>query len=387
MLLYGYIEPYNNKEESLNFDKKGDKSLDVLQKTMSDIYIFSDRKKAKNLPVKLLIVTILPAFFVIAIYSIANASFSSFMKSVLGGDQASAKVLPAVIVPNSQTIAILQPALNTDPNPEKSEEIIPIVSGETLVADLASVNSTSTENIGTQISTYIVQKGDTISSVAKMFNVSSNTILWANDISNRTGLKEGQILVILPISGIVHTVKNGDTILAIAKKYNTDIDDILNYNDITLSTKLTVGQTILVPDGEFSNTNPKPASSSTSSGGLTSYPGYYIRPIADGVGYKSQKIHGHNGVDLAAPVGTPIRASAAGKVIISRSGGWNGGYGTFVVISHKNGTQTLYAHMLKTVVSVGDTVSQGQYIGNIGMTGKTTGPHIHFEIRGAKNPF
>ncbi|MEK7135159.1 MAG: M23 family metallopeptidase, partial [Patescibacteria group bacterium] len=104
-------------------------------------------------------------------------------------------------------------------------------------------------------------------------------------------------------------------------------------------------------------------------------------------GLKSQGIHGHNGVDLAAPVGTPIVASADGKVILSRTGGYNGGYGTYVVISHANGTQSLYAHMSANNVAVGEVVSQGQVIGAIGMTGKTTGPHIHFEIRGARNPF
>ena len=110
-----------------------------------------------------------------------------------------------------------------------------------------------------------------------------------------------------------------------------------------------------------------------------------MKPISGG--RKSQGIHGHNGVDLAAPVGTPIMASASGKVIISRTGGYNGGYGTYVVISHSNGTQTLYAHMSDNYVTVGESVSQGQTIGEIGMTGRTTGPHIHFEVRGASNPF
>ncbi len=113
--------------------------------------------------------------------------------------------------------------------------------------------------------------------------------------------------------------------------------------------------------------------------------GYYLRPISGGA--KSQGIHGHNGVDLAASFGTPIVAAAGGKVILSRIGGYNGGYGTYVVISHTNGTQTLYAHMNANNVTVGQNVERGQVIGSIGMTGKTSGPHIHFEIRGARNPF
>lgn len=80
-------------------------------------------------------------------------------------------------------------------------------------------------------------------------------------------------------------------------------------------------------------------------------------------------------------------AAADGVVIVSKNTGWNGGYGTYVVIAHDNGTQTLYAHMSRTIVYVGQRVKKGQMIGNLGSTGKSTGPHVHFEIRGAVNPF
>ncbi|MEK9185596.1 MAG: M23 family metallopeptidase, partial [Patescibacteria group bacterium] len=98
-------------------------------------------------------------------------------------------------------------------------------------------------------------------------------------------------------------------------------------------------------------------------------------------------IHGYNGIDIAAPLGTPIMASADGEVIVSRNSGWNGGYGIYIVIRHPNGTQTLYAHNNSNTVSVGDSVKQGETIGYVGRTGKVTGSHVHFEIRGAKNPF
>ena len=99
-------------------------------------------------------------------------------------------------------------------------------------------------------------------------------------------------------------------------------------------------------------------------------------------------MHGHNAIDLAAPIGTTIRAAADGKVIIAKdNSAWNGGYGNYRVISHDNGTQTLYAHMSREAVSVGAEVARGQTIGYIGMTGWTYGPHVHFEIRGAQNPF
>jgi putative ATPase len=94
-----------------------------------------------------------------------------------------------------------------------------------------------------------------------------------------------------------------------------------------------------------------------------------------------------NAIDIAAPLNTPILASASGKVIVSRSGGWNGGYGNYIVIKHDNGTQTLYAHNNENKVSVGDVVKKGDVIALMGSTGKATGIHLHFEVRGAKNPF
>ncbi|MFA7310107.1 MAG: M23 family metallopeptidase, partial [Candidatus Paceibacterota bacterium] len=114
--------------------------------------------------------------------------------------------------------------------------------------------------------------------------------------------------------------------------------------------------------------------------------GYYMAPLSRYT--ETQGIHGYNGVDLAAPVGTPIMASANGDVIIAKAGGYNGGYGSYVVISHGNGSQTLYAHMSKVSTYDGAHVVQGQVIGYVGSTGKSTGAHVHFEIRnGIRNPF
>ena len=109
-----------------------------------------------------------------------------------------------------------------------------------------------------------------------------------------------------------------------------------------------------------------------------------MRPVD---GPRTQGLHGYNGVDLASPSGTLIRAAASGDVIVSKSSGWNGGYGLYAVIRHNNGTQTLYAHNSLNLVTVGEHVVRGQIIGRVGSTGKSTGPHLHFEVRGARNPF
>lgn len=336
----------------------------------------------------------------VAIFSIktVHAGFFSFINTLVTSEQVSAKSVP-VKTADSQTMSLPVVAVNIDPNPDKTFEIVPIVNGGTLVTDLATSNTADTE-YSAKISVYTVREGDTISHVAKMFNVSVNTILWANDMNSKSALKPGQQLTILPVTGIKYTVLKNDTISTIAKKYSADVDEIYSYNDLEPTSKLVVGQSIIIPDGEkgFVLTSPSTKVVRALNGmivpndplivnvnSLPSYSGYYSCP-ANGV--LTQGLHGRNSVDIAAPVGTPLFASASGVVTISKSNGtWNGGYGNFVVISHDNGTQTLYAHMRNTIVAPGEAVSSGQKIGYIGISGMTTGPHVHFEIRGAKNPF
>ena len=321
---------------------------------------------------------ILGAIFVVGLPIFANARSQGIKFSRA----------PVVIeANNSQTMALLEGHLNTTPLSTTTPHLA-MVDNSALSPEVdQGVPFVDAGNLGGgQISVYVVHKGDTLPSIAKMFGVSTNTIVWANDIKGNV-IKEGDQLVILPISGVKHTVKAGDTLQSIATKYKADINDILAFNDVGINDKLNPGDVIIVPDGEVatvSNSSSSPSLNS-SSNSLPTYSGYYMRPIKGG--RKSQGIHGHNAVDLAAPTGTPIYAAADGVVIVSKTGGWNGAYGTYVVVSHPNGTQTLYAHMSRNLSIVGQHVVQGQQIGAIGMTGQTTGPHVHFEIRGAKNPF
>ncbi len=249
-------------------------------------------------------------------------------------------------------------------------------------------------NKSTQISLYVVRQGDSLSQIAKMYDVSVNTIVWANNIKG--SIHEGDELVILPVTGVSHKVAKGDTIRSIASKYRADMNDIMSYNDLRSDSNLVVGSSIIIPDGEstavvlsssgssITGAAANPTETLRGAGGPY-YKDYYKRPIDGGV--KTQGLHGYNAVDLAAPTGTPIHAAADGVVIVARSGGYNGGYGSYVVISHPNGTQTLYAHMSKVIAVQGSAVEQGDTIGLIGSTGKSTGPHVHFEVRGAANPF
>jgi LysM repeat protein len=326
------------------------------------------------------------AFLVLSAPFAVHAGLLSFIADLLKFPDAYAS--QSTEAGNSQTLPLLKAAVNIDPSPLRGGGDITIVGGMALLSEsgpsgtLANIAEHPTTD---EISIYVVREGDTLSEIGGMFGVSVNTIVWANDIEKGV-IQPGQTLVILPISGIRHTVLKGETLASIAKKYHGDAEEIMQFNNLSSSASLAVGGIIIIPDGEIAA--PAPARSTVaaaprhSGGPLLS--GYFIRPVP---GPKTQGVHGYNGIDLGSPYGTPILAAAGGTVIVARDFGWNGGYGTYLVIAHPNGTQTLYAHNSQNIVSVGQAVVQGQVIGYVGGTGKTTGAHLHFEVRGAKNPF
>ncbi|MEK7567641.1 MAG: M23 family metallopeptidase [Patescibacteria group bacterium] len=290
---------------------------------------------------------------------------------------------------NTQTMGLLQAAVSPDPNPAKGGGDITVVSGSALLSEDGPEGTALDveEKIAMgHISLYVVRSGDSLSSIAKLFGVSKNTIAWANDISGGI-IKPGQTLIILPISGVQHTVVKGDTIKSIAKKYKADEKEILQFNNFEGNIVLAIGEIVMVPDGEIATAPSVSAVTSAwrKSVGGPKIDGFYLRPILGGI--RTQGLHGYNGVDLASFRGAPVIASATGVVLTSRISGWNAGYGQYIVVQHGNGTQTLYAHLSKNLVSPGERVVQGQVIGEMGATGKATGTHVHFEIRGAANPF
>lgn len=318
--------------------------------------------------------------------AVADAGMVSFFSNMFAGEVKSEALLAET---NSQNISLLQAVPNSDPNAAKGGGDIIIVGDEALLSEIGPSGTTADIEEGFsdgKIETYVVKKGDSLSAIANMFRVSVNTIIWANDIKNLT-IKEGDTLIILPISGVKYKVKSGDTLKSIAIKYKGDIDEVLQYNNLDINSSLAVGQEIIIPNGQIDlqAKSAKNLNSKIRGASGPSYAGYYIRPIEGG--RKSQGLHGWNAVDLAAPLGTPISAAASGEVIISKNYGWNGGYGNYVVIEHPNKTQTVYGHMSKNISYQGQYVEQGQIIGSVGSTGRSTGPHLHFEIRGAKNPF
>ncbi len=322
--------------------------------------------------------------------SISDMIFGNSSQVVIAsGDQAASDPNDIPLLQNTTNFDTLAAVGGDDLVFDNSDEALVSENGPSgTLADIPSAGNTG------QISKYIVRSGDTISGIAKMFGVSQNTILWANNL-NSSVVQPGQALIILPVSGTIHTIVSGDTITSIAKKYKADAGEVAVFNGLSLDAKLTVGGQIIIPDGEGgSNISATLAMASKSGSNSISEPylggsgpnedSYYIRPLVGGV--RTQGLHGWNAIDIGTPVGTRVMAAASGEIIVAKSSGWNGGYGNYIVISHPNGTETVYGHLSQVLVSSGQSVVQGQVIGLSGNTGYSTGPHLHFEVRGAHNP-
>jgi murein DD-endopeptidase MepM/ murein hydrolase activator NlpD len=234
--------------------------------------------------------------------------------------------------------------------------------------------------------TYIVQPGDTVSSIAKKFDVSIDTIRWQNDLKSIDAIKPSQKVEVPPVTGMMHKVKRGETIYSIAKKYDIDAQQILNWpfnsyaDDETFA--LAVGQNLVVPDGV------KPAEQlwdpkryiarTTPDAGVVSASGSFVWPAAGRI--TQRWVWYHKAIDIANNASPAILAADSGRVVVA---GWPDGfgYGNRVIIDHGNGFQTLYGHLSSIGVSVGQTVNRGDVIGRMGSTGRSSGVHLHFEIR------
>ncbi|KKT44202.1 MAG: Peptidase M23 family protein [Parcubacteria group bacterium GW2011_GWA2_44_15] len=252
-----------------------------------------------------------------------------------------------------------------------------------LLARPSGVNTKS--NQLTKVTKYVVQFNDSPGLIAQRFGLKLQTILDNNNLSSKSMIKVGQTLWLPPSDGLIYTWTKTSTIAALAKKYKISTTEILRANNLGAADKLAVNEKIVVPGARPDKpTIIVPAKTTTSKTAVAS------RSRAGGAGallwpttatrltqYFSLR---HPGIDIAGAFGLPIYAAADGIVKISQ-GGWNGGYGIYIIISHGNGRETLYGHMARRAANVGDEVSRGDLIGYMGSTGRSTGPHVHFEVR------
>lgn len=228
-----------------------------------------------------------------------------------------------------------------------------------------------------EISEYIIQQGENLSQIAQKFNLNLNTILWANDLNTGSIVSPGQKLIIPPVDGLVHLVKKGETVSYLAQYYKSKTADIIAFNQISEENEIFSGDILIIPGGE------KPAQSIASAGAPLGS-SYFICPIPSPCNI-TQRLHWYNAIDFSnGKCGEAIFAAAGGQV---QKTGWHSVAGNYVRVLHPNGVVTFYGHLSAILIVPGQKVSQGEVIGYMGRTGHATGCHVHFEVRGALNPF
>ena len=226
---------------------------------------------------------------------------------------------------------------------------------------------------------YEVEDGDNLGAIAKHFQVQLDYLAYANGIDDESTLLHiGDRLLIPPGEGALYYVKDGDTIASVAAKFKVDPAVIMTYNRLYFEPEhFATGQLIFVPDAEVPAMRRVTVSRTfTPTGSLPARTGQLAWPVN---GVITQFFWwGHTGLDLAAPYGTPIHASDDGVVVAT---GWVAVGGLRVCLQHSGGLQTCYYHTGSVYVTPGQTVARGQVIAAIGMTGVTTGPHVHWELK------
>ncbi len=254
---------------------------------------------------------------------------------------------------------------------------------------LVGSDSTSTRK---GIVEYVVEPNDTLWSIAQQFDVSLESLLWANSLSKNSVLKIGKTLVIPPVSGVIYHVQKGDTISEVAETYEGKVNEIIAFNELSSGGDIFIGDILIIPNGTM------PVVSSYVAESVPLASGYFVCPISSPCRI-TQGLHWYNAVDFSHGVcGEPIYAAAAGTVLTVRTTSstskWAfGGAGNHIKILHPNGVVTMYGHISKSFVTPGQEVARYQLIALMGGepgtpgAGLSTGCHVHFGVSGAANPF
>jgi murein DD-endopeptidase MepM/ murein hydrolase activator NlpD len=266
------------------------------------------------------------------------------------------------------------------------------IANEDIFMEKPMVNSSDVIN---DIIDYVVQSGDTLDSLTEKFHISASTITVVNKLKRNPTLEEGQKLKILPVTGLLHIVRKDDSIALISGMYDVPAELVMYQNNLSSDKELKVGQELIIPNGVEpapAGTTPKPKNTNrngSSNGGIGDAPTGKASPTSGTFNWPAtcrvitrgfNPAIPHWGIDCANSQGTPIYAAESGTVIKASVGTWGGGYGNHVIIDHGNGITTIYGHLYKVGVSVGQHVERGEGLGLMGTTGNSTGPHLHFEV-------
>lgn len=221
---------------------------------------------------------------------------------------------------------------------------------------------------------YQIKTGDTIWGISRRYGIDVGTILAVNNLSEDSILQEGQLIDIPRERRRLHRVVKGQTLWKISRMYGVSLESIKKANPALKNPdSLQVGQLITIPPGAALT----PTALSESSRGWQEFFSWPISGIITS-GYCKRRGGFHHGLDIASPLKAPIKAAAAGRVVFA---GYKRVYGRTVIINHPNGMQTIYGHASRILVKKGQWVRRGQIIARVGVSGRTTGPHLHFEVR------
>jgi murein DD-endopeptidase MepM/ murein hydrolase activator NlpD len=284
-------------------------------------------------------------------------------------------------------------AINNSMTAQSDNKKIALVKSSSKISDLKKTP---------EIITYTVKLGDTLSSISKEYGIEINTITESSKLNPNSTLKNGQKLTFPSVNGVLYKVEEGANLWDIASSYNISVSSIVNTNSLAASDKIKIGQTLILPGVKkiftanadsnvisknntvvktaskskisFKTTRPSRGRRLSPSLGSIIWP--VNGPITSGFGNRGNEFH--TGIDIGVPSGTHVKAALDGVVAFA---GWDGGYGNLVIIDNGNGVKTYYAHNSQLLVKVGQAVSQGEIVSISGSTGRSTGPHVHFEIR------
>lgn len=294
-----------------------------------------------------------------------------------------ARTISPPIPPSEPIVRPELPPLNTNPPSSFQEDGI---------RRSILLKTNLTQGPGYKVTEYLVKRGDSPWSISQKFSLKPETILWGNPQLNAAAgsLKAGDKLSILPVDGVLHVAEEGDTLEELESLHGVPTQEILEYLgndfDLTQPPQLTAGQQIIIPNGTSpivwsEATIPGVAQGSSGTGISGNVPnlgtGYFSWPV-NAYSLTQEFWSGHPGIDLATDFRQPVFASDSGTVVLS---GWDDtGYGYFIIIDHGNGYKTTYGHNEANLVSVGQTIVQGQQIAESGNTGNSTGNHLDFRI-------
>jgi len=222
--------------------------------------------------------------------------------------------------------------------------------------------------------THTVTSGENISTLAVNMGLNQGTIISVNKISNTRLLQIGKVLKIPNQDGILHAVRSGDTLSSIAEKYKAQPEEIKTANEL-FSDKIRTGTDLFIPGAKLDWVSLQEINGDLFiwpiNGAITSPYGYRKDP------FNGNRVQFHSGLDIRGSMGTPVRAAMSGRV---SNTGYDAVYGNYVIISHHSGYRTLYGHLSVIRTRSGAYVGTGERIGDVGSTGLSTGPHLHFMV-------